>query len=83
MKNWEQRHLAGLGSVVFLFQSQCRILEVRDKSFLASSALPTEHKCFVSLFCLAKQHQRCTRYSIHCISKRKDMRNSSHFFSAT
>lgn len=31
MKNWEQRHLAGQGSVVFSLQSQCRILEVREK----------------------------------------------------
>lgn len=44
MKNWEKRHLAGLGSVVSSFQSQCRILEVRDKSILASNALPTEQK---------------------------------------
>lgn len=58
MKNWEQRHLAGLGSVVFSFQSQCRILEVRDKSFLASNALSTKHKLFHSLLCLAKWHQR-------------------------
>lgn len=44
MKNLEQRHLAGLGSVVFSFLSQCKTLEVRDESFLASNVLPTEHK---------------------------------------
>lgn len=81
MKNWEQRHLAGLGSVVFSFQSQCRILEVRDRGFLASNALSKrEHKWLHSLLCLAKWHQRWARYSRHCIVKMKDMRNSSHFF---
>lgn len=80
MKNWDQRHLVGLGSAVFSFQSQCRILEVRDESLLASNVLPTEHKWFLFLLCLAKWHQRWAKYSIRCIVKMKAMRNSSHFF---
>lgn len=38
MKNWEKRHLAGLGSVLFSFQLQCRTLEVRDRILLTSHA---------------------------------------------
>lgn len=37
MKNWEKRHLAGLGSVVFSFLLQCKTLEVRGKSFIEKS----------------------------------------------